>query len=131
MLALNGMTWDDIRWLQPGSIILVPPKAGTYTPTSAAPTDTATATATSAQSATESSKTPTALPATARPTPAATRVLRINGPQAVSAAPAPLVDAGSDESAASYTQLLLLGAAILIQMGVIGGAALELLRRSR
>ena len=43
MLALNNLTWDDIRYLQPGEVFLVPPKDGTFTPTSAAPTETATA----------------------------------------------------------------------------------------
>jgi hypothetical protein len=33
MLTLNGLTQDDIRKLSPGAVFLVPPKAGTYTPT--------------------------------------------------------------------------------------------------
>ena len=45
MLALNEMSWEEIRWLQPGREFLVPPKAGTYTPT-APPSPTAAATAT-------------------------------------------------------------------------------------
>lgn len=45
MLALNGMTQADIRSLDIGSIFLVPPKDGTYTPTAPAepPAETATA----------------------------------------------------------------------------------------
>lgn len=42
MLALNAMTQADIRDLEIGSIFLVPPKDGTYTPT--APAETATVT---------------------------------------------------------------------------------------
>lgn len=52
MLEINGMTLDDLRILQPGEIFLVPPHAGTYTPTapptnvrSIAATNTLTATA--------------------------------------------------------------------------------------
>ncbi len=33
LLALNHMTQDDFRDLKVGSILLIPPKAGTYTPT--------------------------------------------------------------------------------------------------
>lgn len=40
MLALNGMTEVDIRTLKIGSIFLVPPHAGTYTPTPGGPTAT-------------------------------------------------------------------------------------------
>ncbi|HYO89223.1 MAG TPA: LysM peptidoglycan-binding domain-containing protein, partial [Candidatus Limnocylindrales bacterium] len=36
MMALNGLT--DVRDLEVGSVFLVPPKAGTYTPTPATPT---------------------------------------------------------------------------------------------
>ena len=48
MLALNGMTEADYRKLKEGEIFLVPPKAGTYTPTpgdAANPAPEATATA--------------------------------------------------------------------------------------
>lgn len=33
MLDINGITWDDIRTIPIGSVILVPPWEGTYTPT--------------------------------------------------------------------------------------------------
>ena len=75
MLALNGMTWDDIRYLQPGEVFLVPPKAGTFTPTSAAPTATATATATLTP---QFSDTPTVDTATPDPTRPLARPLRID-----------------------------------------------------
>lgn len=35
MLALNGLTQEDIRLMQVGSVFLVPPQSGTYTPTPA------------------------------------------------------------------------------------------------
>lgn len=38
MLALNGLTEADMRILKVGSIFLVPPHAGTYTPTPGGPT---------------------------------------------------------------------------------------------
>lgn len=33
MLEINDLTWDNYREILPGSVLLVPPKAGTYTPT--------------------------------------------------------------------------------------------------
>ena len=124
MLALNNLSWDDIRYLQPGEVFLVPPKDGTFTPTSAAPTETATAAATMTARATD---TPTA----GATTPAPTLALRID------LAPAATATARESDSRASlddrrrWSGLLPLGAAILIQLGVIGAASLELLRRSR
>ncbi|HEX2908441.1 MAG TPA: CAP domain-containing protein, partial [Phototrophicaceae bacterium] len=44
MLALNGLSEADIRELKVGSIFLVPPQAGTYTPTAPAESPTPTAT---------------------------------------------------------------------------------------
>ena len=131
MLELNGMSADDIRFLQPGAEFLVPPKAGTFTPTSTVPDETASATATPTAAITEPANTPTDSRATATPTKAATRALRIEGPAAASATPAPDFGRQQEGDSQSYAQLLLLGAAILVQVGVIGGAALELLRRSR
>lgn len=37
MLELNGMNWDNARVLPLGAVFLVPPKAGTYTPSPNAP----------------------------------------------------------------------------------------------
>ncbi|MYD09087.1 MAG: hypothetical protein F4X02_03495 [Chloroflexi bacterium] len=122
MLALNNLTWDDIRYLQPGEVFLVPPQDGTFTPTSAAPTATATAPATHTASATDT-------PIASAATPSPTSALRID----VALAPTP----GASDSRANlndrriWAGLLPLGAAILVQLGIIGVASLELLRRSR
>ncbi len=120
MLELNGMTWDDIRYLQPGQVFLVPPKDGAFTPTSAAPS--ATATATKLAPVTD---TPTASQPPARPTLAATLSLRVED----HGTPAAPVNSRRGANTVSYIQLLLLGMAILVQAGVLGGAALALLRR--
>lgn len=124
MLALNNMTWDDIRYLQPGAVFLVPPKDGTFTPTSPAPTATETATATLTPL---SSDTPTV--STATPTP--TQALRIDVALAASATPQAGDSRPGINDGQSRARLLPLGAAILIQLGIIGAASLELLRRSR
>ena len=126
MLDLNGMTWDDIRYLQPGEVFLVPPKDGTFTPTSEAPTATATATAETA--ATDA---PAASTATPGPTTGATQALRIEAAPVASATPRPAVERARLDDGGPLAQLLPLGAAILIQLGIIGAASLELLRRSR
>ena len=131
MLELNGMSADDIRYLQPGAEFLVPPKAGTFTPTSVVPVEADTATATHTAVSTDVADTPTVSRATPTPTKAAVRALRIEGAAITSATPAPAVDVQRGDVSRSYAQLLLLGAAILAQLGVIGGAALALLRRSR
>lgn len=55
MLALNGMTEADYRRLKEGEIFLVPPKAGTYTPT---PGDAAVAAVVEAATATPQYPTP-------------------------------------------------------------------------
>ena len=124
MLALNNLTWDDIRYLQPGEVFLVPPKDGTFTPTSAAPTATATATPTRAAPATD---TPTANAATPSPTIA----LRIELALIPTATPRARDSRASLSDRRRWSGLLPLGAAILIQLGIIGAASLELLRRSR
>lgn len=119
MLALNNLTLDDIRYLQPGEVFLVPPKDGTFTPTIAAPTATATATATMTAPATD---TPTA----GATTPASTLALRID----VATTRARDRRASLDDRR-RWSGLLPLGAAILIQLGIIGAASVELLRRAR
>ena len=128
MLALNDLTWDDIRYLQPGEVFLVPPKAGAFTPTSAAPSATASATATLTPQATDTPMVSTATPErTTTPRPA----LRIEvAPAALATPPASDSRMGRDDER-SPARLLPLGAAIFIQLGIIGACSLELLRRSR
>lgn len=126
MLALNGMTQDDIRYLQPGEVFLVPPKDGTFTPTSAAPSATATATSTLTAHSTATASAQTATP---DPTDAATQALRIDVARAVTATPQPDSDRARINDNQALARLLQLGAAILFQLGIIGAASLELLRR--
>ncbi len=127
MLALNAMNWDDIRWLQPGSEFLVPPKEGTYTPT-APPEPTRQAMPTPARPTAQARQD---MPARSdgQPVPSAspmaTRELRIALPDALP----PFGD--SEARREPLPQLLLLGLAIGVQVSLIGGLALELLRRSR
>ena len=125
MLALNNLTWDDIRYLQPGEVFLVPPKDGTFTPTSAAPTETATAIETPVPATTTPGATPTASQPAAKPTRATTPSLRIED----SSTPTAPIESQRSRITGPYLRLLALGTAILIQVGVLGGAALALLRR--
>ena len=129
MLELNDLTTDDIRWLQPGSVFLVPPKAGTFTPTSPAPTATATSAAT-ARPAPRLTDTPAASTVTPEAAFAATRELRIEFVPSQRETPLPAIGSTPDDNSQSIAQLLALGAAILVQLGVLGVASLALLRRS-
>ena len=129
MLEINGMSWEDIRLLQPGAVFLVPPKDGTYTPAPAA-TATETATASAAVSdATDSPRSPTPTAAlSTTPTAPATREIRI----AAMAAPSqPSAELERRADASSSGRLLLLGAGIVIQLGVLAGASLTLVARWR
>lgn len=137
LLEINGMSEADRLNMQPGSVILVPPKDGTYTPMPATPTATAaatlaaTATASSAESAATDipeSPTPTAS-ATIAATAASTRDIRIAPIQ--TASPLPLAPVDQTAPVTSVGQLLFLGLAILLQLGVIGGAGIAYWRRSR
>ena len=120
MLEINDMTLEEIRLIQPGSIFLVPPKDGTFTPVPSTPTSTPSARLIEAPASTAAS-TAAPLP-TATASPAASLVFRIGAPPFGSRAAAP---AERDLSIP-----LVLGAAIVLQFGVLGGAVLELARRS-
>ncbi len=61
VLELNGMTQADIRFLKVGSVLLVPPQSGTYTPT-VAPTSEFTATPTASFTPPPTSTQPTPVP---------------------------------------------------------------------
>ena len=129
MLELNGMTAADIRRLQPGSEFLVPPRDGTFTPTSPPPSITATALPTTA-----ATKIPAATPS-AKPLESdvriATLVIRISAiATEVPKQQGPEVTDGTS-SAAAVTQLAVLGAAILCQLGILAGAGIALWGRSR
>ncbi len=130
MLELNDLTTDDIRWLQSGSVFLVPPKDGTFTPTSPAPTAAATSPATTRPTP-RLTDTPAASTVTPEAAFAAMRELRIERLPRLRATPLPAIGATPDDADQSITQLLMLGTAILVQLGVLGLASLELLKRSR
>lgn len=126
LLAINGMSEADRLNMQPGSVILVPPQAGTYTPAPA----TAEAKATAA---------PTAFPTTA-PTPAsaastATPVFEAAPTVSIRfafATPAEGQTARADDGrdpGATMAELVLLGLALLFQVSVIGAASIALWRR--
>ncbi|MBI5668175.1 MAG: hypothetical protein HZC41_09225 [Chloroflexi bacterium] len=149
MLTLNGLTQADIRDLEIGSIFLVPPKDGTYTPT--APAETATATATAflevAAAATgtatpDISPTPTlpgiatldklpealALPVaveTTTPSPTAQTVAL------VATRAAPEIIKGAGVVTPSSRQSPWLAIALVVQVGVLVVAGFEFIRRVR
>lgn len=113
MLELNGITWDDIRFLQPGSVFLVPPQAGTYTPTSPP-----SATASPATDRPQPTDTPRAT-APAQPSSLATRPLRIDSSAS---------ELSSASSAGANSRLLLLTIAILVQAVALSAALMALVR---
>lgn len=132
LLEINGMSEADRLNMQPGNVILVPPKDGTFTPIPTTPTVAVTATATAggtepAATAVPESPMPTAL-ATVAATAAAT--IEIRFARVETAAPPPL-DTVQETAAASVEQLVLLGLAVLLQLTVIAGAVIAYWRRSR
>ena len=130
LLEINGMSEADRLNMQPGSVILVPPKDGTYTPMPATPAATATAAATAAVSpATDipDSPTPTAS-ATIAATAAVTREIRFAPVE--TASPQPLAPVDEAATVTSVGQLVFLGLAILLQLGIIGGTSIVYWRRS-
>ena len=133
MLEINGMIWDDIRRLQPGEVFLVPPQNGTYTPIPATPTMPATA----AAAATEIVLDATDFPGSPMPTASATMAARTEPTREIRLAPVetafpPMLESvDKTAAAASVGQVFLLGLAILLQLGIIGGAGIASWRRSR
>lgn len=78
MLALNGLTEADVRELEIGSIFLVPPKNGTYTPT--APPESAATAEPVVEVAADNTAVPTAVPTVALlPTATATPMPTLPG----------------------------------------------------
>ena len=129
MLEINGMTQDDIRYLQPGSVFLVPPKDGTFTPTSESPTPTATAPAaiTSAPAATQAA--PLASATSAPATSAPTREIYIA--RAPYSRPTPSPRSRDHGETVSRAPMLALALVIVLQIGMLGGAGIALLWRLR
>ena len=133
LLEINGMSEADRLSMQPGSVILVPPKDGTYTPMPATPKAPATATAADTVKATVATDIPDSPMPTASATmaamAAATREIRFS--TAKTASPQPPASADTNAADTSVGQLVLLGLAILLQLGVIGGASIAYWWRSR
>ena len=127
MLEINDMALDDIRLIQPGDVFLVPPKDGTFTPAPATPASTQDAQPLERPA---SEATSTARPfQTAAATPFASPVFRIGLPPG--AAGAPPASRTDPQAERDLSLPLVLAAAIVLQLGILGGAVLELARRSR
>ncbi len=132
MLEINGMTSDDIPRLKIGDVFLVPPQAGTFTPT-AAPSPSATPTP--SPTATRLPPSPTSPPRAtlAPPSPTPTRRLAIRYIPTQTLTPTPPPNTASADSrthAIRPLQAILIAAAFL-QVGIIGAAAFALIRRLR
>ncbi len=127
MLEINDMTLDDIRLIQPGNVFLVPPKDGTFTPVPAAPTSTQSAQSAQTPAPTETST--ASLIQTASATPLASPVFRIGRPPGGMSAPAR--DSAKPLAERDLSLPLILAAAIVVQLGILSAALLELARRSR
>ena len=137
--ALNNRTQAEDGLLAPGEILLIPPKAGTYTPvpdtasaqpeSSAAPTDIPATTATqiAASSEMSASPAPRASAATPPPTLPDARSIRIGSLPTPIATPQPPPVAPED--ALTLLELGLLAIAFVTQALVIGIAVAALRRR--
>ena len=117
MLEINDMTLDEIRLIQPGSVFLVPPKDGTFTPVPSTPTSTQNARSVETPASTAAS---TATPfQTATATPWASPVFRIGLPPGGSGATTPAAANPLVERDLSIS--LVLATAIVLQLGILGG----------
>ncbi|NWG18334.1 MAG: LysM peptidoglycan-binding domain-containing protein [Chloroflexi bacterium] len=158
MLALNGLSETDIRELEIGSIFLVPPQAGTYTPTApaetAAPTVALTEPAATATLAPSGTPPPTVAPTeTLPPSPTVLMIATADSlPQvfvlvAPTDAPTPTTGPQAQPVAAVVTSAALvktpgvvtasprqspwLAVGLVVQVGVLLVAGFEFIRRAR
>lgn len=137
MLEINGLTWDDIRRLQIGSVFLVPPADGTYTPTPDMSTATPTATTPPPTATPTTTPTPDNIVAPATfvlPTQAAVlvRPLPTATPAQVAAVlptPPTLTEPAAAETPLQRQPWLLV--LVALQLVVLVAAGAELLRRMR
>ena len=107
MLEINGMTQEDIRLIQPGSVFLVPPKDGTFTPTSEAPSVTETATMTATREPRqELRRRPPQEEIRPATEPAALRDLRIGLPPDIRSTPTVSSAQAGEGSANAWVQVL-------------------------
>jgi uncharacterized protein YkwD len=143
MLALNEMTEDDMRTLKVGSVFLVPPASGTYTPTPLPtqdpliPTATATFTPEPATNTPIATFTATALPPAVyvRPSETATMPLLIRTlPPSTSVVmvSTPILKTDNVSQPTNTNQPpIWLWVALVVQVGVLGAALIEFFRRRR
>jgi hypothetical protein len=133
VLAINNMSEADIRLLKVGSMLLIPPYDGTYTPTPAPPTLTPLPTVTPLlPTATMPPTTTPTLPVLPLP---ATYVAELATAEPLLVRTLPPPDAATlpepvpTVTPASDSRTLILVAALVIQGGILLGAALEFVRR--
>ena len=137
MLEINGMTEDDVPYLEIGSVFLVPPQDGTYTPTAAPPTHTPTITPTATvppRTATETMLIRQMVaPATfVLPSATPTRAVIVRFVPTATPQPTPsLQEATVTQAGSDDTIKLVLIVAVILQLGIIGFATLEFFKRAR
>jgi len=152
MLTLNGLTQDDIRLLQPGTVFLVPSKAGTYTPTpggEAPPTATYTPfveptlantwTPDAANAGISLTLLPTQIAAaTANSLPQSVAMLLGTATPSPSPTPQEIVNAAMEGPSSQAGVVVTrsntspwLGVALIVQVGVLLAAGVEFARRKR
>ncbi len=136
MLGINGMEEPDAQYLEIGSVFLVPPQDGTYTPTPAPLTATPTRTTTPTlppKTATEARVAIDMVPPATfiMPSQTPTKELIIRAVPTATSTPTPLpaVTSATMPPEDNSLQTLLI-VAVIVQVGVIGVATIEFLRRS-
>jgi hypothetical protein len=143
MLELNQLTQDDIRLLKTGSVFLVPPASGTYTPTPeptldpAIPTNTATPTPTFTPTQTvtpsitpTSTDLPPAVYVQPSVTPTRPMIVRTVAPSTqVAMVSTPALKEATVPEAPTNSPPVWLVLAIGAQVGVLGIAAFQFIRR--
>jgi hypothetical protein len=137
MFEINGITEDDVPYLEIGSVFLVPPQDGTFTPTVAPATSTPKATATAtlpAKTATEAVfMTQMVAPATfVLPSKTPTPEILIRSIPTTTPPPTPSLEVVTLPNAESDDTLkIVLILAVILQIGIITFATIEFFRRSR
>lgn len=136
MLSINGMSEADIRQLKVGSVFLVPPKNGTYTPspeptatTTQTPTNTPlpTGTSTSEPSVTAADMLP---PVTFIAPPTSIVMVRTLAPT-LTPTPKALETQASEHTPPTQTPPWWLVVLVVLQVGVFAGATVAYLRNQR
>ncbi len=134
ILAVNELTEDDIRVLEIGSVILVPPQAGTYTPTPVSATKTPTPEPTNipiAMNTPAISRTPnppTSVP-TQIPSPTVEMVVRVIPTTTPIPTATPVVEETPPPPIDNRSPILFI--ALAVQVGILGAATVEFIRRMR